>query len=113
MKKKQLPYSVALQIAISEILENNKAVDITVLDVRKLTDITDFMIICSGTSNRHVKSLADHVISKSKENHTPPLSVEGEREAEWILIDFVDVIVHIMLPKVRTFYDLEKLWGNS
>jgi ribosome-associated protein len=94
-------------------LEDLKAKDIKVLDVRKLTSITDMLIIASGTSTRHVKALADNVQEQAKAAGCRPLGVEGEREAEWILVDLADVIVHVMLPATRDFYQLEKLWGMA
>ncbi len=92
-------------------LEDMKAVDIRVLDVRGVTAITDIMVVASGTSDRHVKSLADSVLAKAREAGVKPLGVEGEGGAEWILVDLRDVVVHIMLPRVRDFYNLEKLWS--
>ena len=76
-----------------------------------MTDIADYMIICSGSSKRHLHILADHLAVELKKQQHPPLSVEGSSETEWILVDAGDVIVHIMLPHIRKFYDLEKLWG--
>lgn len=94
-------------------LECHKALQITELDVTELTDITDRMIICSATSKRHANSMADKLTAKSKETGVKPLGVEGKDESDWILIDLQDVIVHIMLPEIRDFYNLEKLWGMA
>lgn len=91
-------------------LEDLKAKEIVSLDVRSMTSLADVMIIASGTSSRHVKSLADNVVEKVKEAGFRPLGMEGERDAEWILIDLAGVIVHVMLPATRAFYDLERLW---
>lgn len=91
-------------------LEDLKAKDTLVIDVRPLTSLADAMIITSGTSSRHVKSLADNVVEKIKEAGHRPLGMEGEREGEWILVDLAGVIVHVMLPTTRAFYDLERLW---
>ena len=93
-------------------LEDLKGKEIKCLDVREMTDIADYMVIVSGTSNRHVKSLVESVVVKCKEKGMQPLGVEGEDSAEWVLIDLVDVLVHVMLPRVREFYDLERLWTD-
>lgn len=100
-----------LKKLVVDTLDQHKAVDVVALNVHKITSITDYMIICSATSNRHAKALADNVVVKAKEHGAKPLGVEGDREAEWILIDLIDVVVHIMLPQAREFYGLEKLWG--
>ena len=91
-------------------LEDMKGQEIRVLDVRGKTPLADFMVIASGTSNRHVKSLADSVAIKAKESGVKPLGIEGQDGQEWVLVDLNDVSVHVMLPKVRDFYNLEKLW---
>ena len=91
-------------------LDDLKAVDIHVINVRGKSDITDVMVIASGTSNRHVKALANNVAVEAKKQGIEPLGTEGEREAEWVLIDLGDVVAHVMLPSVREFYGLERLW---
>ena len=92
-------------------LEEVKAQDIVRLDVKDLTTVTDYMIVASGTSNRHVKALADAVAEKSRQAGHKPAGVEGESGGEWVLLDLQDTLVHVMLPRVREFYNLEKLWS--
>jgi ribosome-associated protein len=101
-----------LKAVVVEALEDMKAANIKVLDVRPLTDITDTMVIASGTSDRHVRSVADRVIEKAKAAGFRPFGIEGERDGEWVLVDLPDVLVHIMLPRIREFYGLEKLWDG-
>lgn len=98
---------------VEHALDEMKAVNVKVLAVNKLTDITDTMIIASGNSDRHVRSIADRVVEHAKKAGFRPMGVEGERDGEWVLVDMGDVIVHIMLPKVREFYRLESLWDVS
>ncbi|TXH63743.1 MAG: ribosome silencing factor [Thermomonas sp.] len=91
-------------------LDELKAKDVVQIDVRGKSSVCDFMVIASGTSTRHVKSVADEVVRFAKQLDVMPLGVEGEREAEWVLVDLGDVVVHVMLPRVREFYALERLW---
>lgn len=98
---------------VIEALEEVKAKDIVRLDVRDMTAVTDYMIVASGTSNRHVKALADNVAEKSKAAGHRPVGIEGADGSEWILIDLNDILVHVMLPRIREFYNLEKLWSLS
>lgn len=91
-------------------LDDLKAQNVTVLDVRDLTDVTDTIVVATGTSDRHVKSLARSVVDAARKAGYKTAGVEGEREGEWVLVDLRDVIVHVMLPKIREFYGLEKLW---
>ncbi len=91
-------------------LDDIKAKDIREIDVRGKTSIADVLVIASGTSTRHVKSIADEVVKLSKQAGNMPIGVEGQREAEWVLVDLGDIIVHVMLPRVREFYGLERLW---
>jgi len=92
-------------------LDDMKARDVTLMDVRGKTPVTDYMVIASGTSDRHVKAIAETVAYRAKEAGEPPLGTEGVTEGEWALIDLNGVVVHVMLPKVRDFYNLEKLWA--
>ena len=91
-------------------LDEMKAVNVRVLDVHKLTDIADTMIIASGNSDRHVRSIADRVVQRCKEAGLRPYGMEGERDGEWVLLDLNDIVLHVMLPRVREFYALERLW---
>jgi ribosome-associated protein len=91
-------------------LEDMKAVNVKILDVRKLTDVADTMIVATGTSDRHVKSIAGRLVERCQQAGHRPYGIEGEREGEWVLVDLQDLIVHVMLPRIREFYGLEKLW---
>ena len=96
---------------IVDALEDLKALDIRIVDVRGQTSVTDFLVIASGTSSRHVKSLADHVAHEMKAKHgVGALGSEGADAAEWVLVDFDSVVLHVMQPPIREFYDLERLW---
>jgi ribosome-associated protein len=100
----------SVESVVTAALDDMKANDVKVLDVRGLTDIADTMIIASGNSDRHVRSIADRVVERVKQAGLRPLGLEGDREGEWVLVDLNDVIVHVMLPRIREFYGLERLW---
>ncbi len=91
-------------------LEEMKAKDAVEIDVRGKTSIADYLVVASGTSSRHVKSVADEVVRFAKNCGVMPLGVEGDNEAEWVLVDLGDVIVHVMLPRIREYYAIERLW---
>jgi ribosome-associated protein len=114
-RKKALrpPQADKLRTVVTEALADMKALEVKVLDVRGLTDIADFMVIASGTSDRHVRSVAQRVVERTKEAGFRPHGVEGQQDSEWVLIDLNDMIVHVMLPRVREFYGLEKLWDMT
>ena len=94
-------------------LEDFKAVDIQTIDVSEQNPLTELFVIASGSSSRHVKSMAENLVMRAKAAGCPPLGVEGQRQADWVLVDLNDVIVHLMLPQARAFYNLEKLWQAS
>ncbi len=109
--KAKAPAKLGLAEVVSAALDEMKGQNVTVLDVRGVTSVADTIVIASGTSDRHVKSLATRVQERARSAGYRPLGIEGEREGEWVLVDLGDVIVHVMLPRVREFYALEKLWN--
>ncbi|MGE7138422.1 ribosome silencing factor [Luteibacter sp. NPDC031894] len=109
-KAKSAASNEHLRLRVVAALEDLKAKDVREIDVRGKTSIADILFIASGTSARHVKSIADEVIKFAKEAGVMPLGVEGQTEAEWVLVDLGDIIVHVMMPRIREFYGLERLW---
>jgi ribosome-associated protein len=107
------PKAPSLKTVVLAALDDMKALEVKFLDVRGLTDIADFMVIASGTSDRHVRSVAQRVVEKAKEAGFRPHGVEGQQDGDWVLIDLNEMIVHVMLPRVREFYGLEKLWDMT
>jgi len=103
----------ALKKSILNILEDNKAQNISLIDVKNKSSVTDLMFIVSGRSTRHVKAIADNLVTKLKKNKIKPLGVEGYNKSEWILLDYGDLLVHVMHPDTREFYSLEKLWDEN
>jgi len=108
--RKKTPKAPGLLEVAMDALEGMKAVNIKLIDVRELTDVTDTMIVATGTSDRHVRSIAGRVVEQCRAAGFKPMGVEGERDGEWVLVDLQDALVHVMLPRIREFYGLEKLW---
>jgi ribosome-associated protein len=109
-KSKAAKARPSLKTVVLDALADMKALEVKVLDVRGVTDIADYMVIASGTSDRHVRSVAQRVVERTKEAGFRPHGVEGQQDGDWVLIDLSEMIVHVMLPRVREFYGLEKLW---
>ncbi|HWL63421.1 MAG TPA: ribosome silencing factor [Steroidobacteraceae bacterium] len=107
------PARAALVKTVTAALDDMKATNIKVMDVRQVTDVSDCMVLASGNSDRHVKSIADRVVERAKAAGFRPIGVEGQRDGEWVLVDLNDVLVHVMLPRVREFYGLEELWETA
>jgi len=101
----------ALQALVEDALDDLKAQDVVVMDVTELTDVTDTLIIATGSSSRHVKSLASNVVEEAKKSGQPALGTEGIDAGEWALVDFGDLVVHVMQASTRDLYELEKLWS--
>jgi len=108
-KRRKAPRRSAVDV-VQAALDDMKAQDVSRLDVRHLTSVTDTMIVASGRSDRHVRAVADAVIERAKQAGYAPIGVEGKEAGEWVLVDLADVVVHVMLPRVRDFYKLESLW---
>ena len=106
-------YLDSMKTAVIDALEDIKGFDINAMDVRKLTNITSYMIVCSATSSRQAKAMGDNVREKMKEKGYEIRGTEGEKEGEWVLVDLNDIIVHIMVPATRAYYNLEQLWGDA
>lgn len=105
--------TLALAQRAAQIAIDNKAHDVVLLDLRGVTDMTDFFIIASGTSDTHVRSVGEHVLEEMKKEGTPAHHVEGLERGRWVLLDFVDFVVHVFHPTLRNFYQLERLWADA
>lgn len=103
----------AMKLAVVDAIEDIKGFDISVMDVRKLTSMTSYMIVASANSSRQAKAIADNVREKLKEKGFGIRGTEGEKEGEWVLVDLDDIVVHIMVPATRAYYNLEQLWGEA
>lgn len=106
-------YLDAMKLAVIDALEDIKGFDISVMDVRKLTNMTSYMIVASATSSRQAKAMGDNVREKLKEKGYSIRGTEGEKDGEWVLVDLNDIVVHIMIPATRAYYNLEQLWGDA
>lgn len=95
---------------ITTLLDDFKAQDLLAIDVRGLSSLSDYIVIASGTSSRHLHAMAENLVAALKNRGYQPLGVEGRKDSDWVLVDTNDVIVHLMLPQARDFYNLEKLW---
>ena len=111
--KTEASYLDAMKAAVIDALEDIKGFDIAVMDVRKLTNMTSYMIVCSATSSRQAKAIGDNVREQMKEKNYTIRGTEGEKEGEWVLVDLNDIVVHIMVPATRAYYNLEQLWGDA
>jgi ribosome-associated protein len=111
--KTEATYLDTMKAAVIDALEDIKGFDISVMDVRKLTNMTSYMIVCSATSSRQAKAIGDNVREKMKEKNYTIRGTEGEKEGEWVLVDLNDIVVHIMVPATRAYYNLEQLWGDA
>jgi ribosome-associated protein len=107
---KKLPKQIAQAVAAAD---DKQAVNLVVLDLRKSSGFTDFFLIASGTSGRQVRAIADAVIERLAAEGVKPAFIEGYDQSLWVLLDYFDFIVHVFAPETRTFYDLERLWGNA
>jgi ribosome-associated protein len=112
--KQAAPFDLeAMKLAVIDALDDIKGFDITTMDVRKLTNMTSYMIVASATSSRQAKAMGDNVRTKLKEKGYEVRGTEGEKEGEWVLVDLNDIVVHIMVPTTRAYYNLEQLWGDA
>lgn len=113
LAKVEAAYLETMKQAVIDAIEDIKGFDITVMDVRKLTSLTNYMIVASATSTRQAKAIADNVREKIKEQGYDIRGTEGEKDGEWVLVDLDDIVVHIMVPATRAYYNLEQLWTEG
>jgi ribosome-associated protein len=113
LAKTEATYLETMKAAVVDALEDIKGFDVAVMDVRKLTNMTSYMIVASATSSRQAKAMGDNVREKMKEKGYNIRGTEGEKEGEWVLVDLNDIVVHIMVPATRAYYNLEQLWGDA